>query len=36
MNLREIWCEDTEWIHLAQDRVQWKSVVNIKVDEYLV
>jgi hypothetical protein len=23
MYLKEIGCEDTDWIHVAQDRVQW-------------
>jgi hypothetical protein len=23
MDLREIWCEDVVWIHVAQDRDQW-------------
>jgi hypothetical protein len=28
MYLREIWCEDMDWIHLAQDRDRWLAVVN--------
>jgi len=35
MNLREIGCEDVDWIHLAQDRDQWRddvnTVMNLKV-----
>jgi len=26
--LREMWCEDVDWIHLAQDRDQWLVLVN--------
>jgi hypothetical protein len=29
MDLREIEWEGTDWIHLAQYRVQWVSVVNM-------
>jgi hypothetical protein len=29
MNLREIGWEDVDWIHVAQDRDQWRAVVNI-------
>jgi hypothetical protein len=28
MNLREIACEDVDWMHLAQDRDQWRALVN--------
>jgi hypothetical protein len=28
MNLREIGWEGVDWIHLAQDRDQWRSLVN--------
>jgi hypothetical protein len=28
MHLREIGLEDVDWIHLAQDRDQWRTVVN--------
>jgi hypothetical protein len=28
MNLREIGLDGMEWIHLAQDRDQWRSLVN--------
>jgi hypothetical protein len=28
MNLKEKECDDVQWIHLAQDRVQWQAVVN--------
>jgi hypothetical protein len=24
----KIWCEDVDWIHLAQERVQWRHLVN--------
>jgi hypothetical protein len=25
MDLGEIWCEDVDWMHVAQDRDQWRS-----------
>jgi hypothetical protein len=28
MDLREIWWEGVDWVHLAQDRFQWQAVVN--------
>jgi hypothetical protein len=28
MDLREIVCDDTGWMHLAQDRNQWRAVFN--------
>jgi hypothetical protein len=28
MGLKEIWWESVEWIHLAQDRDQWRTVVK--------
>jgi hypothetical protein len=28
MDLREICLEDVNWIHLAQDRDQWRTLVN--------
>jgi hypothetical protein len=28
MNLREIGCSGMDWIDLAQDRDQWRAVVN--------
>jgi len=28
MNLREMWWEGRDWIHLAQDRDQWRAFVN--------
>jgi len=28
MDLGEVWWEDLDWIHLAQDRDQWRAVVN--------
>jgi hypothetical protein len=32
MYLREIVVDGTDWIHLAQDRVQWRAVVNKKIE----
>jgi hypothetical protein len=29
MEIREIGCEGVDWIHLAQDRDQWRAVVNM-------
>jgi len=29
MNFKEIGYEDVDWIHLAQDGVQWWALVNI-------
>jgi len=29
MNLREIGWEGVDWIHLAQDRDHWQSLVNM-------
>jgi len=26
--LRETGCESVDWVHLAQDRDQWRAVVN--------
>jgi hypothetical protein len=26
--LGDVRCKDMDWIHLAQDRVQWQAVVN--------
>jgi hypothetical protein len=28
MDLREMGWGDMDWIHLAQDRVQWRALVN--------
>jgi hypothetical protein len=28
MDLKEIGCEGVDWIHQAQDRIQWQTVVN--------
>jgi len=28
MNLKEIGCAVEDWIHLAQDKVQWRAMVN--------
>jgi hypothetical protein len=29
MDLREIEIDGANWIHLAQDRVQWRAFVNV-------
>jgi hypothetical protein len=31
MDLNEILCGDMDWIHLCQDRLQWRALVNISV-----
>jgi len=28
MDVREIWWEGVDWMHLAQDRDQWQATVN--------
>jgi len=40
--LRETGCGDAEWIHIAQDRVQWQAVMamirnsgSLKGEEFL-
>jgi hypothetical protein len=27
-DLKEIWCEVMDWMHLSQDRDKWQAVVN--------
>jgi hypothetical protein len=29
MDLREIWWRSVDWIHLAQDRDQWRALVKM-------
>jgi hypothetical protein len=31
MILKDIWCNCVYWIHLAQDRVQWRDLVNLEM-----
>jgi hypothetical protein len=31
MDLREIWWED-DWIHVAEDRDQWRALVNTVIN----
>jgi hypothetical protein len=31
MDLREIGWDGMDWIHLAQDRDQWRALVNLQV-----
>jgi hypothetical protein len=28
MELKGIECEDVDWIHLAQDRYEWRALMN--------
>jgi hypothetical protein len=32
MDLREIGCDDIDWIDLAQDRNQWRTLVNTAIN----
>jgi hypothetical protein len=32
MDVREIGWDDMEWIHLAQDREYWRSLVNMVIN----
>jgi hypothetical protein len=32
MDLKDIRCEDMDWIHLAQNRAQWWDLVNMAMD----
>jgi hypothetical protein len=32
MDLRERGWQDVDWIHLAQDRDQWRAVLNMVMD----
>jgi len=36
IDLREIGWEGAEWIHLAQDRDQWRAVVNTLMDLWVL
>jgi hypothetical protein len=31
MDLREILCEDVDWIHLAQHGIYWRALVNTAI-----
>jgi hypothetical protein len=32
MDLREIWQKIVDWIHLAQDKDQWRAVINTELN----
>jgi hypothetical protein len=32
MNLKETPCEGVKWIRLAQNKIQWQALVNIKMN----
>jgi hypothetical protein len=32
MDLREILCDDVDWILLAQDKVKWRALVKVIMD----
>jgi hypothetical protein len=36
MNLREIGWGDTDWIHVDQDRDQWRALVNMIMDLWVL
>jgi hypothetical protein len=31
-DLREMWCEGVDWVHLAQDGDQWQALVIMVMD----
>jgi hypothetical protein len=35
MDLREIGWEDVDWIHLSQDRDQWRALVNTIMNSWV-
>jgi len=35
MDLREVWVEDVDWIHLAQDKDQWRAVVTTVINLWI-
>jgi hypothetical protein len=35
MDLREIGWEGVDWIHLAQDRDQWRALLNMVMDVWV-
>jgi hypothetical protein len=32
MELKEVECEDMDWMELAQDRDRWRALVNVVMD----
>jgi hypothetical protein len=28
IDLQDVWCEDVDWIHLSQDKNQWRALVH--------
>jgi hypothetical protein len=32
MDLKEMGCEDMNWIELAQDRNRWRALVNVVIN----
>jgi hypothetical protein len=32
MDLKEIWWEDVDWMHLAQERDKWRALVNTVIN----
>jgi len=32
MDLREMWWKGVDWIHMAQDRDQWRALVNTEMN----
>jgi len=35
MDLKEIGCEDVNWIHMAQNWEQWQAFVNVVMDLWI-
>jgi len=33
LDIREVWWEGVDWIHLAQDRDQWRALVKTVMNE---
>jgi hypothetical protein len=36
MDVREFGGKDVEWVQLAQDRGQWKAVVNVVINLWVL
>jgi hypothetical protein len=34
ISLKEIGCDDVDWIHLAQDIEQWRALVNRVINDH--
>jgi hypothetical protein len=36
MDLREIWWEGVDWMHLTEDRDQWQALVNMVMNLWIL